>query len=56
MGIFVLVNGGNKCISAKRYVHGIIQFQVREQVLPKLEGLAEPGFFLSALSFAIKTI
>jgi len=28
------VNGGDKRIAAKRYVHGIIQIQVREQVLP----------------------
>jgi len=31
---FCIVNGGNKRIAAKRYVHGIIQIQVREQVLP----------------------
>jgi hypothetical protein len=37
------VNGGSKRIAAKRYVHGIIQIQVRKQVLPlKLGGLAEP--------------
>ena len=38
------MNGGNKSIAAKRYVHGIIQIQVREQVLPIAGGLAKPGF------------
>ena len=37
------MNGGNKSIAALRYVHGIIQIQVREQVLPMVGGLAEPG-------------
>ncbi len=41
---FVLVNGGNKSIAAKRYVHGIIQIQVREQVLPIVGGLAKPEY------------
>jgi hypothetical protein len=37
------MNGGSKRIAAKRYVHGIIQIQVRKQVLLlKLGGLAEP--------------
>ncbi len=37
------MNGGNKRIAAKRYVHGIIQIQVKKQVLLlKLGGLAEP--------------
>ncbi len=36
------MNGGNKSIVAKRYVHGIIQIQVREQVLPIVGGLAKP--------------
>lgn len=31
---FCIVNGGDKRIAAMRYVHGIIQIQVREQVLP----------------------
>jgi len=43
---FVLVIGGNKSIAAKRYVHGIIQIQVREQVLPKLGGLAKPDSYI----------
>jgi len=40
---FCTMNGGNKRIAAKRYVHGIIQIQVTRQVLLlKLGGLAEP--------------
>lgn len=40
---FCTVNGGSKSIAAMRYVHGIIQIQVRKQVLLlKLGGLAEP--------------
>ena len=31
---FCVMNGGNKSIAAKRYVHGIIQIQVKKQVLP----------------------
>jgi len=43
---FVLVKGGNKSIAAMRYVHGIIQIQVREQVLPIPGGLAKPDSYI----------
>jgi hypothetical protein len=36
------MNGGDKSFAARRYVHGIIQIQVREQVLPIEVGLAKP--------------
>ena len=42
LGHICTYEGGNKCIAAQRYVHGIIQIQVREQVLPTVGGLAKP--------------
>lgn len=40
---FCTMKGGDKRIAAMRYVHGIIQIQVKRQVLPFiLGGLAKP--------------